>query len=135
MRSPFPNVSQLLNMMRFFMKNTSPLPAWKGEIMTTATNLPETAGLTARPSLHLALLLLSGGVLIFLTFMGYSLAELGWAVFAPFLAFHHVRVQGTEPYEFHMSDRGEFILQCGTNVRPPDHAFERRHAKERSPPI
>jgi len=36
-------------------------------------------------------LLASGSALIFLTFMRYSLAELGWVVFAPFLAFLHER--------------------------------------------
>jgi apolipoprotein N-acyltransferase len=36
-------------------------------------------------------LLAGGGALIFMTFMRYSLAELGWVVFAPFLAFLHER--------------------------------------------
>jgi len=36
-------------------------------------------------------LLIAGGALIFMTFMRYSLPELGWIVFAPLLAFLHER--------------------------------------------
>ena len=38
-----------------------------------------------------ALLLLSGSVFMFMTFMRYSIAALGWVAFAPFLAFLHER--------------------------------------------
>ena len=43
---------------------------------------------------HSLLLLVSGGALIFMTFMRYSLPVLGWVVFAPFLVFLHQRSNG-----------------------------------------
>lgn len=51
------------------------------------SGISQPAGLVARPAFLLAL----GSALIFLTFMRYSLAELGWVVFAPFLVFLHRR--------------------------------------------
>ena len=58
--------------------------------MTTATALPE-AGLPTRRPLSPALLLLGGAALIFMTFMRFGVAELGWLVFAPYLVFLHER--------------------------------------------
>lgn len=57
--------------------------------MTPVTHILKNTGLPARPSLRPTILLISGGILIFMTFMRYSLAELGWVVFAPFLIFFH----------------------------------------------
>lgn len=51
----------------------------------------QTAGLSARPLLSPVLFLVGGSALVFLTFMRYSLAELGWMVFAPFLMVLHER--------------------------------------------
>ena len=57
--------------------------------MTSATQFPQTAGLPFRRSLSPALLLIAGSALVFLTFMRFGLAPLGWVVFAPFLVFLH----------------------------------------------
>jgi apolipoprotein N-acyltransferase len=59
--------------------------------MSDPRNESGRAGFTARLSLSPALLLLVGSVLVFLTFMRYSLAEFGWLVFAPYLIFLHQR--------------------------------------------
>lgn len=49
------------------------------------------SGRSARGPVSPAVLLAGGAVLVFMTFMRYSLAELGWVVFAPFLVFLHER--------------------------------------------
>ncbi|HXI21182.1 MAG TPA: hypothetical protein VNH46_08860, partial [Gemmatimonadales bacterium] len=45
----------------------------------------------SRPAPSTALLLAVGSLLVFLTFMRYSLAPLAWVAFAPFLVFLHRR--------------------------------------------
>lgn len=49
----------------------------------------QAAGKPARAPVSPALLLAGGAVLVFMTFMRYGLAELGWVAFAPFLVFLH----------------------------------------------
>jgi apolipoprotein N-acyltransferase len=59
--------------------------------MASSTPSHDSAGPPARAPVPPALLLVAGGILVVMTFMRYSLAELGWVVFAPFLALLHER--------------------------------------------
>lgn len=55
--------------------------------MTHSRHVPQAAGESVRPPVSPALLLVGGSALIFMTFMRYSLAEVGWVAFGPFLVF------------------------------------------------
>jgi apolipoprotein N-acyltransferase len=59
--------------------------------MASTADAPHSIAIPARPRVSPALLLAGGGILVVMTFMRYSLAELGWVVFAPFLVFLHGR--------------------------------------------
>jgi apolipoprotein N-acyltransferase len=61
--------------------------------MTTAVNTGHAVGEEApvRPGLSPAWLLAIGSALMFMTFMRYSLAAIGWVAFAPFLLLLHER--------------------------------------------
>lgn len=60
--------------------------------MATTVAVPHAVDVPVRRSLvPPALYLAVGSALVFLTFMRYGLAELGWVVFAPFLVFLHAR--------------------------------------------
>jgi apolipoprotein N-acyltransferase len=69
----------------------TPSSARKGERLINSTHITEGAGRPVGPWFPPAFLLLAGAVLVFLTFIKYGLAELGWVVFAPWLAFLHQR--------------------------------------------
>ncbi len=58
-----------------------------GAFIHVSPESTETRGAEKIPVRSPALLLIPGGVLVFLTFMRFGLSELGWVVFAPFLVY------------------------------------------------
>jgi apolipoprotein N-acyltransferase len=59
--------------------------------MTVTATAPHTAARPAERAISPLLLLAGGSVLVFFTFMRFSLGEVGWIAFAPYLVFLHRR--------------------------------------------